>query len=137
MIGSICVTVCSKTVFKRKSQFLQASLIFSYVAKYLSREIILNELSTIKSVVAKEAEFNDENLEIKINDYNREVITKYRVDEGQFNEMSIRLPPSYPLAEVEIVGVSRVGVNLERWNKWLLTCKIACKVPRVWSTSLC
>ena len=42
--------------------------------------------------------------------------------------MLIRLPPSYPLAEVEIDGKSRVGVTQERWNKWLLTCKIACKV---------
>lgn len=50
------------------------------------------------------------------------------MDEGQKNEMSIRLPESYPLAEVEIVGTSHVGVKQDRWNKWLLICKIACKV---------
>jgi E3 ubiquitin-protein ligase listerin len=100
----------------------------SYVAKYLSQKIILNELSTIKSAVAKESEFDDEHVEIKVNDYSKEINVRYEVDEGQRNEMSIRLPPSYPLAEVEVVGISRVGVNQERWNKWLLTCKIACKV---------
>lgn len=100
----------------------------SYVAKYLSQQIILNELSTIKSAVAKESEFEEENLEIKVNDYTKEIAVRYEIDEGQKNEMSVRLPPSYPLAEVEIIGRSRVGVNQERWNKWLLTCKIACKV---------
>jgi hypothetical protein len=63
-----------------------------------------------------------------VNEYTKEVNTRYQVDEGQKNEMSIRLPASYPLSEVEIVGVSRVGVDQLRWNKWLLTCKIACKV---------
>jgi hypothetical protein len=99
----------------------------SYVAKYFSSKIILHELSTIKTEIAQ-SEFDDEKLEIRVNDYTREITTRYQVDEGQKNEMSIRLPPSYPLAEVEIVGTSRVGVNQERWNKWLLTCKIVCKV---------
>ena len=107
----------------------------SYVSKYLSQKIINGELSTIKSTVAKESEFNDENLEIKVNEYTQEITVRFEVDEGQRNEMSIRLPPSYPLAEVEIVGISRVGVNQERWNKWLLTCKIACKVSISTGTS--
>src|SRR5271169_5572433 len=86
------------------------------------------ELSTIKAAIAQ-SEFDDENLEIKVNEFTREITTRYEVDDGQKNEMSIRLPPSYPLAEVEIVGTVSVGVVPERWNKWLLTCKIGCKVP--------
>ena len=99
----------------------------SYVAKYFSSKIILKELSTIKNAVS-ESEFNDENIEIRVNELTREITVRYLVDEGQKSEMSIRFPPSYPLMEVEIVGTSRVGVSQERWNKWLLTCKIACKV---------
>jgi E3 ubiquitin-protein ligase listerin len=99
------------------------------VAKYFSSKIILNELSTIKTAITQ-SEFDDENLEIRVNEFTREITTRYQVDEGQKNEMSIRLPPSYPLAEVEIVSTSHVGVVQERWNKWLLTCKIACKVSR-------
>ena len=99
------------------------------MAKYFSSKIILNELSTIKRAIAQ-SEFDDENIEIRINEFTREITTRYQVEEGQKNEMSIRLPPSYPLAEVEIISVSRVGVAQERWNRWLLTCKIACKVSR-------
>jgi hypothetical protein len=99
----------------------------SYIAKYFSNQIILNELSTVKQAIAK-SEFDNENLEIRANEYTKEVNVRYQVDEGQKLEMSIRLPTSYPLAEVEIVGVNRIGVDQLRWNKWLLTCKIACKV---------
>lgn len=81
----------------------------------------------MKQAIAK-SEFDDENLEIRANEYTKEVNVRYQVDEGQKLEMSIRLPTSYPLAEVEIVGVNRIGVDQLRWNKWLLTCKIACKV---------
>ena len=97
------------------------------MAKYFSNKIILNELSTINTAIAQ-SEFDDENLEIRVNEVTREITTRYQVDEGEKSEMSIRLPPSYPLAEVEIVGTNRVGVTQERWNRWLLTCKIACKV---------
>jgi E3 ubiquitin-protein ligase listerin len=75
-----------------------------------------------------QSELADENVEIRVNEVLKEIVVRYQVDEGQRNEMAIRLPPSYPLAEVEVVGVSRVGVSQERWNKWLLTCTIACKV---------
>jgi E3 ubiquitin-protein ligase listerin len=99
----------------------------SYVAKFFSNKIISNELSTIKATISQ-AEYDDENVEIRVNEITKEINSKYQVEEGQKNEMSIRLPPSYPLAEVEIVGNSRVGVTQDRWNKWILTCKIACKV---------
>jgi hypothetical protein len=99
----------------------------SYVAKFFSNTIIANELSTIKIAISQ-SEFDDENVEVRVNEITKEINTKYQVEEGQKNEMSIRLPPSYPLAEVEIVGNSRIGVTQDRWNKWILTCKIACKV---------
>jgi len=99
----------------------------SYVAKFFSSKIISNELSTIKTAISQ-SEFDDENVEVRVNEVTKEINTKYQVEEGQKNEMSIRLPPSYPLVEVEIVGNSRVGVTQDRWNKWILTCKIACKV---------
>jgi hypothetical protein len=100
----------------------------AYVAKYLSSKLIMQELSTIKKATSTAPEFNEENLEISVNEVTKEIVTRYQVDEGQKNEMIIRLPSSYPLAEVEIVGTNRVGVKEERWNKWLLTCKISCKV---------
>jgi E3 ubiquitin-protein ligase listerin len=99
----------------------------SYVAKYFSQAIIEDELDSISKAISK-SELEEENLEVRLNKSTREIITRYQVDEGEKNEMIIRLPPSYPLAEVEIDGKSRVGVTAERWNKWLLTCKIACKV---------
>lgn len=97
--------------------------------KFFSNKLIQNELKIVKHAIA-ELEFNeekDENLEVQVNNYTKEIIVRYLLEEGEKNEMSIRLPPSYPLAEVEIQGISRIGVTQERWNKWILTTKIACK----------
>ena len=125
MSGSTYAIESSRNECRRIGQVVVTNS--SYVAKYFSSKIISDELVSIKTAIAK-SEFDDENLEIRVNDFTKEIITRYQIDEGQKNEMIIRLPPSYPLAEVEIIGASRVGVGLERWNKWLLTCKIACKV---------
>lgn len=105
----------------------------SYVAKHLSAKLIMRELATIKAATST-SEFQEDNLEISVNEVTKETVTRYQVDEGQKNEMIIRLPASYPLAEVEILGTNRVGVKEERWNKWLLTCKIGCKVLHTLST---
>ena len=99
----------------------------AFVAKYFSPAIIGRELYTIGEAIST-AEFTQENLQIMVKANTREIVTRYQVDEGQKTEMIIRFPASYPLAEVEIVGTNRVGVKEERWNKWLLTCKIGCKV---------
>jgi len=99
----------------------------SYVSKYFSQDLIKEELETINTAIGRN-EFDEENLEIRVNRTTKEISTRYQIEEGEKNEIVIRLPSSYPLAEVEIVGSSRVGVNQERWNKWLLMCKIACKV---------
>ena len=99
----------------------------AYVAKHLSSKLIMKELSTIKEAIST-SEFKEDNLEIIVNEVTKEIVTIYRVDEGQKTEMIIRLPESYPLSEVEIAGTSRVAVKEERWNRWLLTCKISCKV---------
>jgi hypothetical protein len=106
-----------------------------YVAKHMSSKLILKELSTIKTATSS-PQFNEENLEVSVNEVTKEIVTRYQVDEGQKTEMVIRLPASYPLAEVEIVGTNRVGVREERWNKWLLTCKISCKVLVMFFRSL-
>jgi E3 ubiquitin-protein ligase listerin len=121
-----CGNESSGTVYKSTSSRNPFS--FSYISKYLSEDIIREELETIHSAIRKH-EFDEENLEIRVNRVTKEISTRYQIEEGEKNEIIIRLPPSYPLAEVEIVGSSRVGVNQERWNKWLLMCKIACKVP--------
>jgi hypothetical protein len=99
----------------------------AFVAKYMSAKLIAKELSTIKEATST-PEFSQDNVEITVNEITREIVTRYQVDEGQKTEMIIRLPASYPLAEVEIIGTNRVAVREERWNKWLLTCKIGCKV---------
>ena len=101
----------------------------SYVEKYFSNRVILNELNIVKSAIVEleDNEEKDENLKVQVNTYTKEITVQYLLEEGQKNEMSIRLPPSYPLSEVEIQGISRIGVTQERWNKWILTTKIACK----------
>jgi hypothetical protein len=84
-----------------------------------------------------QSEFDSDKVDIRVNEITAEVVTRYEVDEGQKIEMVIRLPPSYPLSEVQVIGPKSLGVKAEQWNKWLLTCTVACKVPlSVWRPKL-
>jgi hypothetical protein len=76
-----------------------------------------------------QSEFDSEKVDVRVNEITAEVTTRYQVDEGQTIDMVIRLPPSYPLLEVKVIGSKRLAVTPERWNKWMLTCTVACKVP--------
>jgi len=97
-----------------------------YIAKHFSPKLILKELRSIKDAMAQ-SEFDSDKVDIRVNEITAEVTTRYEVDEGQKIEMVIRLPPSYPLSEVQVIGSKSLGVKAEQWNKWLLTCTVACK----------
>lgn len=66
---------------------------------------------------------NDDNVHVKTSKTTREVTTSYTIDD-QYLEMVIRLPACYPLNQVIVEGVQKIGVKDAQWRAWLLACRI-------------
>ncbi|KAF9305638.1 hypothetical protein BGZ74_009482 [Mortierella antarctica] len=58
-------------------------------------------------------------LQIKTSKATSEVMASFQIDEATM-EIAIRLPPNFPLRQVEVEGLQRVGVKEARWRAWLL-----------------
>ncbi|KAF9430363.1 hypothetical protein BGZ94_007186 [Podila epigama] len=58
-------------------------------------------------------------LQIKTSKATSEVTASFKVDEATM-EIAIRLPVNFPLRQVEVEGLQRVGVKEARWRAWLL-----------------
>ncbi|KAK9461550.1 uncharacterized protein V1516DRAFT_663261 [Lipomyces oligophaga] len=91
----------------------------SYVEKYFSRLLIDNELDSVQSRLAAEADGEEENIQLKVSRPAREVTAVYTIDE-QTMEMIVRIPTSFPLHDVVVDGIKRVGVKENQWRAWLL-----------------
>ena len=92
----------------------------AYTEKFFGPLLIDDE---VEEVINMDRGFFGDSMTIRINrgTTSSEVIASYRVDETSL-EMAIRLPSCYPLKQVEIDGLQRVGVTEERWRRWMLTC---------------
>ena len=58
-------------------------------------------------------------LQIKTSKVASEVSASFQIDEATM-EIVIRLPSNFPLRQVEVEGLQRVGVKEARWRAWLL-----------------
>ncbi|KAG0369899.1 hypothetical protein BC939DRAFT_460957 [Gamsiella multidivaricata] len=58
-------------------------------------------------------------LQIKTSKATSEVTASFQIDEATM-EIVIRLPANFPLRQVEVEGLQRVGVKEARWRAWLL-----------------
>ncbi|KAG0035740.1 hypothetical protein BGZ81_000033 [Podila clonocystis] len=58
-------------------------------------------------------------LQIKTSKATSEVMASFQIDEATM-EIAIRLPANFPLRQVEVEGLQRVGVKEARWRAWLL-----------------
>ncbi|KAG0212201.1 hypothetical protein BGX33_003786 [Mortierella sp. NVP41] len=58
-------------------------------------------------------------LQIKTSKATSEVTASFQIDEATM-EIVIRLPTNFPLRQVEVEGLQRVGVKEARWRAWLL-----------------
>ncbi|KAG0094506.1 hypothetical protein BGZ93_007132 [Podila epicladia] len=58
-------------------------------------------------------------LQIKTSKATSEVMASFQIDEATM-EIAIRLPTNFPLRQVEVEGLQRVGVKEARWRAWLL-----------------
>lgn len=93
-----------------------------WLIKYFSPLIISDALDEVAMwVEEQEAPAEDEQeLVVKISKAAREVIAEYEVDEERA-AMAIRIPATFPLDMVEVVGINRVAVNEKKWQGWLLS----------------
>lgn len=86
--------------------------------KFVSPLIIskmLNEVEQAKSKLTQK----DENLTIKVNKITNEIRTIYIIDEQKM-EMVVKIPDSFPLSNVMVLGPLRLGVKENQWKAWLL-----------------
>lgn len=90
-----------------------------FVSRYISPILIRHELAEVASKV-KRLTSQDQSLTIKINNVTNEIKAGYLVDE-QTLEIVFKLPANYPLNNIQVQGISRVGINEQKWKSWILS----------------
>lgn len=63
---------------------------------------------------------DEQELVIKVSRPAREVTAGYEVDESQA-AIVIKVPQSYPIDSVTVVGLNRVAVTERKWQSWIMT----------------
>lgn len=91
----------------------------NFVTRYISSKLIENELERTKLGLQK-FDKNDLNLSIKVNKNNNEIKACYLIDDHKL-EVAFKFPPNYPLQNVQVHGVSRVGVTEQQWKSWIIS----------------
>lgn len=101
-----------------KDRTLQ-SKIEKFVSQFISPILIKQELEDVSSKMDSLTS-KDDALTIKINKVTNEVKASYLIDEQKL-ELSFRLPSNYPLTNVQVIGVSRVGISEQKWKQWIMS----------------
>ncbi|QPG75897.1 hypothetical protein FOA43_003283 [Brettanomyces nanus] len=89
-----------------------------FITKYISGTLIDDILETLSS----KEKIEDETFKIKVNRATNEIKCACDIDD-QTMEISIILPADYPLSQIAVKGISRVGVDEKKWKSWLLSCR--------------
>ncbi|EMR11068.1 hypothetical protein PNEG_00665 [Pneumocystis murina B123] len=94
----------------------------TFTEKNISSILIEDEIASVllESIQLK---INDDNIHVKTSKTTREVTTSYTIDD-QYLEMVIRLPACYPLNQVIVEGIQKIGVKDAQWRAWLLASRI-------------
>ena len=100
-----------------KNRQLQAS-IEKFISTYIS-PVLINE---IMSDVQKKISIADSDFKVTINEKMNEIKCLYNIDE-QNMRFSITLPPNYPLSQISVNGISRVGVDEKKWKSWIMSAQ--------------
>ncbi|KAI7889142.1 uncharacterized protein EV154DRAFT_515547 [Mucor mucedo] len=92
----------------------------SYTEKYFSQQLINNEMDLVnRPDIKTQLEENEENeFTVKTLRSASEVTATYRVDE-QNMQIAIKLPSNFPLRQIDVEGVQKVGVNDKQWRGWM------------------
>lgn len=92
----------------------------TYTEKYFSQQLISNEMDLVnRPDVKTQLEENDDNeFTVKTLKAAGEVTATYRVDE-QNMQIAIKMPSNFPLRQIDVEGVQKVGVNDKQWRGWM------------------
>lgn len=96
-----------------------ASRINEFVSRFISPILIENELKEVEGKI-EELTAKDDSLSIKINKKTNEVKASFLIDEQKL-EILFKLPENYPLSNIQVVGVSRVGISEQKWKQWIMS----------------
>lgn len=91
----------------------------SFVSQFISPILIKNEIDSVSRKI-EDFEKKDEALSIKVNNITHEIRASYLIDEQNL-VISFKLPNNYPLNNVEVIGVSRVGITEQKWKQWIMS----------------
>lgn len=95
------------------------SKIEKFVSQFISPILINHELEDVQSKMDRLTS-KDDSLTIKINKVTNEVKASYLIDDQKL-ELSFKLPSNYPLTNVQVIGVSRVGISEQKWKQWIMS----------------
>ncbi|KAI8329266.1 hypothetical protein EDC96DRAFT_452486 [Choanephora cucurbitarum] len=92
----------------------------NYTEKYFSQQLINNEIELVnRPDIKSQLEENEDNdFTVKTSKGANEVTATYRVDE-QNMQIAIKLPSNFPLRQIDVEGVQKVGVNDKQWRGWM------------------
>lgn len=90
-----------------------------FVSVYISPILIKDELDKVEGKIDYLTS-KDDDLTIKINRITNEAKASYLIDEQKL-EISFKLPSNYPLSNVQVIGVSRVGISEQKWKQWIMS----------------
>ncbi|KAL0097906.1 hypothetical protein J3Q64DRAFT_1694309 [Phycomyces blakesleeanus] len=92
----------------------------SYTEKYFSPRLINNELDMLNrpDIMSDLADNGDNTFTVKALKSANEVMANYLVDD-QTLSVCIKLPKTYPLRQINVEGVAKIGVNEKQWRGWM------------------
>jgi hypothetical protein len=90
----------------------------NYVRSAISPHIIESELDRVQTSLSS-SDGEEDGLDIKFSRSTREIRASYKVD-MQSLDIAVKIPDVYPLRDIVIEGVQRVGVRENQWRAWLL-----------------
>jgi hypothetical protein len=102
--------------FKHLGDSRLSSLVEQFVTKQVSPPVIEKELGSIEE--RAKAEMPD-HVRIKVQPKRGQVTAVYEQDEVQL-DLTVQVPPSYPLKALQVTSSKRLGVSETLWRKWML-----------------
>ncbi|WBW73613.1 RQC complex ubiquitin-protein ligase E3 Rkr1 [Schizosaccharomyces osmophilus] len=91
----------------------------SFTESNVSPLLISASLDDVEKAISSSTFETSGDTVVKLNRNTKEISFIYHVDEHKL-EMAIRIPLAYPLHQVQVEGIERVGVNERQWRAWIL-----------------
>lgn len=94
----------------------------SWTTKYFSPLTVSDALDEVQQWADSQEPpaMDEQELVVKVARAAREVVASYEVDEDNA-AIGIKIPTSYPIEGVTVMGLHRVAVSEKKWQSWILT----------------